>query len=117
MLATGKPDAYPVNAEPVRPAADLDRVAAFGKVVRGHTFGIAVSPVLFGHPLSRVHQLGVDLLPGVVVDFEEAVVCFKRYSRPCLPLLWPRLYAEPFGLGEKRRPATPSAPHSPLVVC
>ena len=22
----------------------------------------------------------------------------KRYSRPCLPLLWPRLYAEPFGL-------------------
>ena len=33
----------------------------------------------------------------------------KRYSRPCLPLLWPRLYAEPFGLGEKRRPAMPSA--------
>ena len=32
----------------------------------------------------------------------------KRYSRPCLPPLWPRLYAEPFGLGEKRRP--------PLVV-
>ena len=29
----------------------------------------------------------------------------KRYSRPCLPLLWPRLYAEPFGLGEKRRSA------------
>ena len=25
-----------------------------------------------------------------------------HYSRPCLPLLWPRLYAEPFGLGEKR---------------
>ena len=41
----------------------------------------------------------------------------KRYSRPCLPLLWPRLYAEPFGLGEKRQPATPSSPHSPLVVC
>ena len=36
----------------------------------------------------------------------------KRYSRPCLPLLWPRLYAEPFGLGEKRRPA--NAFHTPL---
>ena len=26
----------------------------------------------------------------------------KDYSRPCLPPLWPRLYAEPFGLGEKK---------------
>ena len=33
------------------------------------------------------------------------VVPFKEYSRPCLPLLWPRLYAEPFGLGEKKQVA------------
>ena len=43
-------------------------------------------------------------------------VCWnKRYSRPCLPPLWPRLYAEPFGLGEKKQVAF--CPSSALSTC
>ena len=29
----------------------------------------------------------------------DTTIPTKHYSRPCLPPLWPRLYAEPFGLG------------------
>ena len=46
---------------------------------------------------------------------QDNLVISKRYSRPCLPPLWPRLYAEPFGLGEKKQVAFYAA--SALSAC
>ena len=62
----------------------------------------------------RVSSYGSQWTVRLKTDLDQLQGDFdltsKDYSRPCLPLLWPRLYAEPFGLGEKRRPAMPSAP-------
>ena len=66
----------------------------------------------------RRSRLGSSMLRLAAARCSRASRCptaSKRYSRPCLPPLWPRLYAEPFGLGEKKQVAFYAA--SALSAC